>query len=81
MYRSDLDRRDKGGAIAAVVAIHAALLFAFLNLSGKMPLPGQESVLRMFDIERHICATGLEDTEHCDHHLDRALHENTNECL
>ena len=52
MYRSDLDTRDKGGAIAAVVAIHAALLFAFLNLSGKMPLPGQESVLRMFNIEQ-----------------------------
>jgi protein TonB len=52
MYRSDLDKRDKGGAIAAVVAIHAALLFAFLNLTGKMPLPGQESVLRMFDIEQ-----------------------------
>ena len=28
MYRSDLNAKDKGGAIAAVVAIHAALLFA-----------------------------------------------------
>jgi len=52
MYRSDLGTRDKGGAIVAVAAIHAALLFAFLNLSGKMPVPGQESVLRMFNIEQ-----------------------------
>jgi hypothetical protein len=29
MYRSDLQNRDKGGAIAAVIAIHAGLLFVF----------------------------------------------------
>ena len=52
MYRPDLDTRDKGGAIAAVVAIHAALLFAFLNLSGKMPLPSDETVLRLFNIDQ-----------------------------
>ena len=34
MYRSDLDTRDKGGAIAAVVAIHALLLFAVLHQWG-----------------------------------------------
>ena len=38
MYRSDLNNRDKSGAIAAVVAIHAALLFALLHLSGKIEL-------------------------------------------
>jgi protein TonB len=52
MYRSDLKARDKSTAIAAVVAIHAALLFAFLNISGKLPLPGHDSVLRLFDIEQ-----------------------------
>jgi protein TonB len=52
MYRSDLKTRDKSTAIAAVVAIHAALLFAFLNISGKLPLPGLDSVLRLFDIEQ-----------------------------
>jgi protein TonB len=52
MYRSNLNTRDKSGAIAAVVAIHAALLFAILNLSGKMPLAGEESVLRLFDVAR-----------------------------
>jgi len=51
-YRSDLDTRDRSGAVAAVVAIHAALLFAFLNLSGKMPLPVTQSVLNVFDINQ-----------------------------
>ena len=50
MYRADLNRRDKGGAIIAVVAVHAALLLALLNISGKMPLPAPESVLRVLDI-------------------------------
>jgi protein TonB len=50
MYRSDLGAKDKGGAIAAVVAIHAALLFAFLNLSGRMDIADPQRVLRVFDI-------------------------------
>lgn len=50
MYRSDLNPRDKTGAIAAVVAIHAGLLFAFLNLSGKLDLANPQSVLRVFDV-------------------------------
>jgi protein TonB len=49
-YRSNLDTRDKGGAIAAVVAIHVALLFALLNLSGNMDLPGGQAVLRVFNL-------------------------------
>ena len=52
MYRSNLNSRDKSRALIGVIAIHAALLVAFLNLSGKMPLPGQDEVLRMFDIEQ-----------------------------
>jgi protein TonB len=50
MYRSDLKPRDKGGAIVAVVGIHAALLFAFLNLSGKIDLSDPQSALRVIDI-------------------------------
>ena len=50
MYRSNLKSRDKGGAVAAVVAIHAALLFAFLHLSGKINLADPQSALRVFDI-------------------------------
>ena len=52
MYRSDLNNRDKGGAIAAVVAIHAALLFAFLNLSGRLNLADPQSVLQIIDVTR-----------------------------
>jgi protein TonB len=50
MYRSDLNSRDKGGAITAVVAIHAALLFAFLHLSGRMNLADPQSVLQIIDV-------------------------------
>jgi periplasmic protein TonB len=50
MYRSNLNRRDKGGAIVAVIAIHAALLFAFLHISGKMEFANPQSVLRVFNV-------------------------------
>ena len=50
MYRSDLNTRDKSGAIAAVIAIHAALLFVFLHISGKMDIANPQAVLRVFDV-------------------------------
>jgi protein TonB len=50
MYRSNLNGRDKGRAIGAVVAIHAALLYAFLHMSGRLDLPGPQSALRVFDL-------------------------------
>ena len=50
MYRSDLNNRDKSGAIALVSAIHAALLFAFLHMSGKIDLADPQSALKMFDV-------------------------------
>ena len=45
-YRPDISTRDRSGAIAAVIAIHAALLFALLNLSGKMDwlTPPEDSI-------------------------------------
>jgi protein TonB len=49
-YRSNLNRRDKSGAIAAVAAIHAALLFAFLHISGRIDLSDPQHVLRVFDV-------------------------------
>ena len=49
-YRSDLKPRDKGGAIAAVIALHAAVLIALLNLSGGMESPVAQSVMRVFDL-------------------------------
>lgn len=35
-YRTNISTRDRSGAIAAVIAVHAALLLALLHLSGKM---------------------------------------------
>ena len=49
-YQTDLGTKDKGGAIAAVIAIHAALLFAFLHLSGKIDLTDPQTALRVFDV-------------------------------
>ena len=50
MYRTNLNNRDKGGAIAAVIAIHALLLFALLHMSGKIDLTDPQSVLRVIDL-------------------------------
>lgn len=50
MYRSNLNRRDKSGAIAAVVAVHAGLLFVFMHLSGRIDLTDPQSVMRVFDV-------------------------------
>lgn len=50
MYRSDLNNRNKGGAFAAVVAIHAGLLFVFMHLSGRIDLANPQSVLRTFEV-------------------------------
>ena len=50
MYRSDLNRRDRGGAIAAVAAIHAALLFVLLQMSGRIDIADPQSVLRVIDL-------------------------------
>ena len=49
-YRSDLNPRDKSGAIIAVIAVHAALLFALLHMSGKIDLADPQSVMRVFDV-------------------------------
>ena len=49
-YRTGLDNRDRSGAIAAVVAIHAALFFTFMHLSGRMDVPGVESALKVIDV-------------------------------
>lgn len=51
MYASDLKTRDRGGAIAAVIAIHAGLAFAFLNLSGTTSLGDDQRDLTVFDVD------------------------------
>ena len=50
MYRPTLNRTDRTGAIAAVAAIHAALLFAFLHMSGTVDLAPEQGDLDIFDV-------------------------------
>ena len=54
MYRTDLNNRDKGGAIAGVVAIHAGLAFALLHLSGQVDVEDLQRPLSVFDISEAI---------------------------
>jgi periplasmic protein TonB len=49
-YRTDISKRDRGGALAAVVVVHVALLFALLHLSGNLDIPSAQSVMRVFDL-------------------------------
>ena len=49
-YRTDVNARDKGGAIIAVAAVHAALLFALLNLSGMVDIANPQSALSVIDL-------------------------------
>lgn len=51
-YRTDINNRDRSGAIAAVVAVHAAILLALLHLSGAVDLPGVDTVTRIVDLTR-----------------------------
>lgn len=50
MYRTDLNPGHKGGAVLAVAAVHAALLYVLLNISGTIDLPGVEEALQVIDI-------------------------------
>jgi protein TonB len=52
-YRTDISNRDRSGAVAAVVAIHAALLFAFLHMSGKIDLTDPQRALQLFDLTQN----------------------------
>ena len=49
-YRSDISGRDRGGAIAAVVAVHALLLLALLHISGKIDLSDPQRALKLFNL-------------------------------
>ena len=49
-YRTDVNARDKSGAIVGVIAVHAVLLFALLNLSGTIDLTNPQSALKIIDL-------------------------------
>jgi len=50
-YRTEVNGRDRGGVIALVAAIHAALLFAFLHLSGTIDLTDSQSALSVLNLD------------------------------
>ncbi|MDQ3075405.1 MAG: energy transducer TonB [Pseudomonadota bacterium] len=50
MYRPVTTKRDRVATIAAVVLIHAALAYAFLNLSGTLRAIEDQAALQMFDL-------------------------------
>lgn len=49
-YRTDIGAKDRSGAIALVIAIHAALLFALTHMSGTIDLTDPQAVLRVFNV-------------------------------
>jgi len=49
-YRTDINTRDRGAAIAAVIAIHVLLLLALLHLSGKIDLGSPQSALTVISL-------------------------------
>jgi len=51
MYRSDLRSRDKGSAVAAVVAIHAALAFFLLHQWGDTIVDPSPDPIQVFDVQ------------------------------
>jgi protein TonB len=54
MYRNDLNSRDKGGAMAAVIAIHAGIAFLLLHMSGQVGPDADQNPLRVFDLDIEV---------------------------
>ena len=50
MYRSNLNATDKSGAVAAVVAVHVALFFVLMQLSGRIDVTDPQRTLRLFNV-------------------------------
>jgi protein TonB len=49
-YRTDVNAKDKAGAIMAVLVVHAVLVIALLNLSGKVDLTDPQSALTIINL-------------------------------
>jgi protein TonB len=52
MYRPNLNNRDRTGVIAAVLAIHAGLVFALLHMSGTVDLVPEKADLQIFEVNQ-----------------------------
>jgi protein TonB len=53
-YRTDISNRDRSGAIVAAVAIQAALLLAFLHMSGTIDLTDTQSPLKTVNLNTSV---------------------------
>ena len=51
MYRTDLNNRDRAGTITLVALIHAALAYAFLNISGTMQVIERQIIPQLIDVD------------------------------
>ena len=51
-YRTDISPRARGGAVAAVIAIHLGLFFVFLHMSGKVEFGDTQAALRVFNFNQ-----------------------------
>jgi protein TonB len=49
-YRTDINTRDRSGAIAAVLGVHLLLLFMLLHLNGSGVLTSADSVLKVLNL-------------------------------
>ena len=50
MYRSNLDTKDKSGALLAVAAVHAVLLLMLLQISGRVDFTDPQKITQVFDV-------------------------------
>lgn len=51
MYAPNLDRRDRTGAMLAVVLVHVGLAFAILNATGRIDIAAEtQRTLKLFDV-------------------------------
>jgi protein TonB len=50
MYRLDLNKTDRAGTMILVALIHAALAYAFLNISGTMRVIEREIIPQLIDV-------------------------------
>ena len=51
MYRSDINNRDRAGTLVLVAAIHAALGYAFLHLSGAAQVIERQIIPQLINVD------------------------------
>ena len=54
MYRTNLDAKDKSGALLAVAAVHALLLLMLLQISGRVDFTDPQKITQVFDVSQTL---------------------------